>query len=305
MHRELDVAVVEADDHPERDHVVAHRVDERAAELAVALAAAQRPAHRVDHVVERLLRRCQTSFTPSAQTCGFSPCEPEAVERDAGQVALRALGENGDSGEHVGAGLEVRELLAAPAAALVAGLHPADAPVGDEQLRRRRLGQDRRARLLGLLGEPAPELRERRDVVAAVAHRRRRRDPHRAPGREEVAPTRARPARGTASSSARTRPSKSARSETGFTTAPESRCDPGCLPFSSTATGTSPSRSASSGASSSSCPRRIAHASPAGPAPTIRIPTSISGSPGAATNSRVEEGICRRSGFNRLGVGSA
>ena len=38
-----------------------------------------------------------------------------------------------------------------------------------------------------------------------------------------------------------------ARSERGLTTAPESRCDPGCLPFSSTATGTSPSRSASSG----------------------------------------------------------
>ena len=90
--------------------------------------------------------------------------------------------------------------------------------------------------------------------------------------------------------SVRTRPSKSVRSETGFTTAPESRCDPGCLPFSSTATGTSPSRSASSGASSSSCPRRIAHASPAGPAPTMRIPTSISGSPGAATNSEESNG---------------
>ena len=61
----------------------------------------------------------------------------------------------------------------------------------------------------------------------------------------------------------------------GLTTAPESRCDPGCFPFSSTATGTSPRRSAVSGSSSRSCPSRIAQASPAGPAPTTRTPTSI------------------------------
>src|SRR5436189_692 len=60
----------------------------------------------------------------------------------------------------------------------------------------------------------------------------------------------------------------------GLTTAPESECEPGCLPFSSTATGTSPSRSARSGVSAISCPSRIAHARPAGPAPAIRIPTS-------------------------------
>ena len=39
------------------------------------------------------------------------------------------------------------------------------------------------------------------------------------------------------------RPRNSVRSAVGFTTAPESRCEPGCLPFSSTATGTSPRRS--------------------------------------------------------------
>src|SRR5262245_31683411 len=94
-------------------------------------------------------------------------------------------------------------------------------------------------------------------------------------------------------SAVRRRPLKRLRSERGLTTAPESRCDPGCLPFSSTATGTSPSRSATSGASSSSCPSRIAQARPAGPAPTIRTPTSIrssSGSLGAATNSDASKG---------------
>ncbi len=49
---------------------------------------------------------------------------------------------------------------------------------------------------------------------------------------------------GPASGSGRRRVGASAL---GFTTAPERRCEPGCLPFSSTATGTSPSRSASSG----------------------------------------------------------
>jgi hypothetical protein len=45
--------------------------------------------------------------------------------------------------------------------------------------------------------------------------------------------------------------------------------------LSSTATGTSPSRSASAGDSSISWPSLIAHASPAGPAPTMSAPTSI------------------------------
>ena len=68
----------------------------------------------------------------------------------------------------------------------------------------------------------------------------------------------------------RFRPLNSRCRPRGLTTAPESRCEPGALPFSSTATGTSPSRAAVSGFSSISCPSRIAAASPAGPAPTIR-----------------------------------
>ena len=57
--------------------------------------------------------------------------------------------------------------------------------------------------------------------------------------------------------------------------APESRCAPATLPFSITATGTSPSFSVSSGSSSSSCITLIAQARPAGPPPTIATPTSI------------------------------
>src|SRR5215207_3464547 len=63
--------------------------------------------------------------------------------------------------------------------------------------------------------------------------------------------------------------------------APESRCAPGVLPFSITATGTSPSVSVNSGSSSSSCISLLAQASPAGPPPTIATPTSIRSSSGS------------------------
>src|SRR5215210_2571735 len=71
-------------------------------------------------------------------------------------------------------------------------------------------------------------------------------------------------------------------------TAPDIRCEPALRPFSMSATGTSPSASASWGSPSSSCVRRIAQASPAGPPPTIATPTSIcssSESCGGPTNS--------------------
>ena len=63
--------------------------------------------------------------------------------------------------------------------------------------------------------------------------------------------------------------------------APESRCAPATLPFSITATGTSPSFSVSSGSSSSSCISLFAQARPAGPPPTIATPTSIRSSSGS------------------------
>src|SRR6476660_5894190 len=63
--------------------------------------------------------------------------------------------------------------------------------------------------------------------------------------------------------------------------APDSRCAPATLPFSITATGTSPSFSVSSGSCSSSCISLFAQARPAGPPPTIATPTSIRSSAGS------------------------
>src|SRR3954471_2775667 len=88
--------------------------------------------------------------------------------------------------------------------------------------------------------------------------------------------------------------------------APESRCDPGPLPFSTSATGTLPSDSASLGSSSSSWVSLIAHASPAGPPPTMTTPTSIrssSGSVGRPMNSFSEStGGANSRGFVDIGL---
>ena len=150
MNRELGVAVVEPDDHPDRDHVLAHRVDERAAELAVLGAVPQRPAHRVDHAAERLRDAPDLLDAERPDLRALAP-KPEALDRGARQVALRSLGEHRHPREDVRAGLEVRQLLAVPATAAVGGADAADAPVLDEQLLGGGLGQDRRAARLGLL----------------------------------------------------------------------------------------------------------------------------------------------------------
>ena len=158
MHRELDVAVVEADDHPERDHLVAERIDEGAAELAVARLVPKRPAHRVDHPVERP-RHLPDLLDPERPDLRVLADEPEALDRRTGEMALRSLAEHGDPRDDVRARLEVGELLARAAAAAVSGAHAAYTAVLDEQPHRGRLGQDRGAARLRLLAQPAPELR--------------------------------------------------------------------------------------------------------------------------------------------------
>ena len=101
--------------------------------------------------------------------------EVEVVDGGLRQVADRPLGEHGGLGHQVGPGLEVAELLAVAAAALVAGADALDDPVLDQQLVGHGLGEDVGARLLGLLGEEARQLRDRGDVVAVVPEVGRRR----------------------------------------------------------------------------------------------------------------------------------
>jgi hypothetical protein len=101
-------------------------------------------------------------------------------------VTLRPLCEDRDPGEHVRAGLEIRQLLSVSTAPAISRAHSAHASVGDQELHRRGLGQDGRAARLGLGGKEAAELRERGDVVAVVPHRRRRGYPHGAPRCQKV-----------------------------------------------------------------------------------------------------------------------
>src|ERR1700753_3001462 len=81
--------------------------------------------------------------------------------------------------------------------------------------------------------------------------------------------------------------------------APERRWAPATLPFSITATGTSPSFSVSSGSCSSSCMSLLAQARPAGPPPTIATPTSIRSS-GASVGGPITEAESNGGG-NSLG----
>ncbi len=78
----------------------------------------------------------QISFTPSSQRLRVGPVQVEVVVGGVAEVADRALGEDGRLGDHVRAGLEVRQLLAVFAAAAVAGADAFDDPVLDQQLGR-------------------------------------------------------------------------------------------------------------------------------------------------------------------------
>src|SRR6202000_483867 len=95
-------------------------------------APAQRPAHRVDDLVERL-GNLPDLLHPELPRLRVGPVDVEVVERGVGEVADRALGEDGRLGAHVGAGLEVRQLLILTAAAAIAGAHALDDPVLDQQ----------------------------------------------------------------------------------------------------------------------------------------------------------------------------
>src|SRR5204863_4768623 len=142
----------------------AHGVDERATELAVLRTEAERPAHRVDHAIQRLFDLPDLLHAELPLLRLAAP-ELEVADRRAGQVPLRALGEHRRLRDHVGAGLEVAELLAVAPAALVPGAHADDLALIHQQLVARGLREDVDARLLRLLAEEARKLRDRRHVV--------------------------------------------------------------------------------------------------------------------------------------------
>ena len=289
VHRERRVGVVEPDDHAERDAVLAHRVDERAAELAPVRRAAQRPAHRVDDAVERLLDL--PDLLDAERPHLRLRLQAEAVERDAGEMSLRPLGEDRHTRLDVRAGLEVRELLAVPAAALVARPDADDATGLHEQVGRGRLRDDDDAEFFGALGQPAAHLIDGADVIPVVPHRRRRWDADRRAPRQVV----------DALALHRSDEGKVARRRAGEELAEGVRVDDrareevraGRLALVEDGDRHVAEPLGELGPSSSSWPARTAAARPAGPPPTIRIPTSIrssAGSVGSRTNSAGSNG---------------
>ena len=186
MHGERGVRVVEADDEPEAERVGAHRVGERPAELAVARLRLERPADRVDDALERA-RDAPDLLDAERVDLRVLGLQAEVLDGGAREHALHAVGQHGRVRGQLGAGLERRQLLALPAAALVAGADAAHGAVRDEQPLGVGLGQHHHAELLGALGHEAREPREREHVVALVVHRRRHdRQPRRARAREQV-----------------------------------------------------------------------------------------------------------------------
>ena len=185
VHGQLGVAVVEADDHADGDHVLTHRIDERAAELPELPTVPERPSHRVHDVAQRLrdLPHLLDAERPHLRV--LAP-QVEMVERRAGEMPLCALGQDRHARRYVRARLEVPELLAAAPPAAIAGAHAHHPATVHEEPVGRCLREDGHAERLGLVAEPAAELGQRSDMVTVIHHRGRRRDAQRfSPGQEQ------------------------------------------------------------------------------------------------------------------------
>src|SRR4051812_30626950 len=79
------------------------RIEEKPAELAELPPRPQRPAHRVQDLVERL-RALPDLLLAERPHLRVLAAQPEAVERRAGQMTLRPLGENRHARSDVRAG---------------------------------------------------------------------------------------------------------------------------------------------------------------------------------------------------------
>ena len=145
--RRARVAVVEADDHAERDHVLAHRVDEASRRTRGSL----RPPRSGQPIVWMTrssgCATSQTSLTPSAQTCGFSPASPNRSIATPVRWPCVPSARTVTGASMSEPGSKFGERLAVAAAALVAGAHADDAAAGRRAASRRPspAGSSRRA----------------------------------------------------------------------------------------------------------------------------------------------------------------
>ena len=188
VRRQPAVGVLEPHHEADAEVLGPHRVDERAADLAVLGRPAQRPAQRVDDLVERLWT-FQISLTPTRRPAGTPRADLEVVERDAPEMALRALGQHRRLRDDLGRpGAAPGRGVAGPVEAHRRRLHATHRAACDQQPQTPCLGLDERRRLLGPLApSSASAATSEKLPVALVVERRRRRQALRPePRRHEV-----------------------------------------------------------------------------------------------------------------------
>ncbi len=177
--RQPRVGVVESDDKADRDLVVLHVIEEGAAIGG----RVQRPARGVNHQAGLVLARVDLPQLLQADAVALrvlAGIEAEPFDQLLAQVAARAFGEDRVLRVQLHAELEVVGRLAVLADAEVAGGHALDrAVLVVQHLGGREAREDLHAQRLGLLAEPAHEVRQADDVVAfvmeALGQQRRRR----------------------------------------------------------------------------------------------------------------------------------
>ena len=185
VHVQTGIAIVEAHDEPQRNEVRLERIHEAPAECI----AGQRPTERVDHAIERSLRLPQLFHAQREDLWVVGrdalPLTPRLREQPP-----RPLGERRDFRSDIvrrctpppGSRLPVADWVALFALVAVAietggrGPHAGNSGVPHEQLCRRKPGEHVDTEPLGLGAEPAHDLAERGDVVAAIVHGGRRRE---------------------------------------------------------------------------------------------------------------------------------
>src|SRR5579862_1576079 len=172
---QIRIVVVEADNEADRDLAVLEMIEKRSA-ISLAI---ERPADRVDDAAGMMLGRIDLPQLFDADTVSLRPAVAAEIElrlEALGQRAAAALGKERLLGDELDARLELRRRLAVFANPLRAGRNPAHAPqLVIEHFRRGKAGIDLDPERLRLFAEPAAEIGNADDVVAAIVHLRWRR----------------------------------------------------------------------------------------------------------------------------------
>ena len=223
------VGIVEPGDKAQRNSVVFRSVNPRSAVLVEG----ERITHGVDDFAGSHASRGKLPQFLDPDAVGLRiavTVQLKAANQLFSQRAARALGKDDDLGFQIVPRLEIGFLLAILVDAFVVGANAGDAPRVEQQFRAGKAGEQGNSCLFHLAAQPLYELVNRDNVVAVVAHRRRR------DGELELA--RAREVVNGFFDHLRierpfSKPGRSSRMERGSSNAPERQCAPTSRAFSS------------------------------------------------------------------------